>query len=181
MGEMRAELAAVSADDKVKISLLMLMQDYFRNSQISRGSSVINNYIECLLRHLLSGEEINIEKKISVLETAWLEQVIPTMQGSEFALKNFILYKFWQNNFPNQPDIAPLRALFMIVAEYYFIKMLMSACVKERGHADIEDLTNIIYSFHSLSQHNKSVAEAFYRHIESVRLGDDISMIHLLA
>lgn len=180
-GEMQAELRAISVDGKVKSSLIILMQDYFRTAQLSRGSGVINHYIECLLRQLVSGEEINIEEKISGLEAVWQEQVIPTMQGSEFAIKNFILYKFWQNDFPNQPGIPPLRALYMIVAEYYFIKMLMSACVKERGHADIEDLTNIVYSFHSLSQHNKAVTDAFYRHIESVRLGDDISMIHLLA
>ena len=180
-GEMKAELATVPADNKVKMSLIMLMQDYFRNAQISRGSQVINHYVECLLRQLVAGEEIKIEEKISDLEVVWQQQVIPTMQGSDFAIKNFILYKFWQNNFPNQPGIPSLRALYMIVAEYYFIKLLMSACAKERGHADIEDLTNIVYSFHSLSQHNKAVTDAFYRHIESVRLGDDISMIHLLA
>lgn len=180
-GELKTELASISTDSKVKSSLVMLMQDFFRNAPASRGSGVINHYIECLLRHLVAGEEINIEEKISELEANWHEEVIPGMQGSEFALKNFILYKFWQNNFPNQPHVPSLRALYMIVSEYYFIKLLMSACVKERGHADIEDLTNIVYSFHSLSQHNKSVTDAFYRHIESVRLGDDISIIHLLA
>lgn len=180
-GEMKTELASISIDSKVKSSLVMLMQDFFRNAPVSRGSGVINHYIECLLRNLVSGEEINIDGRISGLEAYWNEQVIPGMRESHFALKNFILYKFWQNDFPNQSGVPPLRALYMIVAEYYFIKMLMSACVQERGHADIEDLTNIVYSFHSLSQHNKAVTDAFYRHIESVRLGDDISMIHLLA
>ncbi|KGB01574.1 flagellar biosynthetic fliU domain protein [Enterobacteriaceae bacterium ATCC 29904] len=180
-GQMKAELATLSADNKVKMSLIMLMQDFFRNAQMSRGSEVINHYIECLLRQMVSGEEINVEEKIGRLEGVWRDEVIPNMQGSEFAIKNFILYKFWQNNFPNQPGIPPLRALYIVIAEYYFIKLLMSACTKERGHADIEDLTNIVYSFHSLSQHNKAVTDAFYRHIESVRLGDDISLIHLLA
>ncbi len=180
-GEMRAELASIKPDVRIKSSLLMLMQDYLCNVPKARGSSVITSFIECLLRQIFSNQDYSVEEKISGLEKIWQKQVIPTMKGSEFAIKNFILYKLWQNNFPNQTNVPPLRALYMIVAEYYFIKMLMSACVQERGHADIEDLTNIVYSFHSLSQHNKAVTDAFYRHIESVRLGDDISMIHLLA
>ncbi|MDI8978118.1 FtsW/RodA/SpoVE family cell cycle protein, partial [Salmonella enterica subsp. enterica serovar Lubbock] len=41
-----------------------------------------------------------------------------------------------------------------------------------------DDVTNIVYSFHSRSQHNSEVAANFHRHIETVRTGDDLSMIH---
>lgn len=50
----------------------------------------------------------------------------------------------------------------------------------ERGRLEWDDVTNIVYSFHSRSQHNSEVAANFHRHIETVRTGDDLSMIHLL-
>ncbi|EHM1959577.1 lysine-N-methylase, partial [Salmonella enterica subsp. enterica serovar Heidelberg] len=66
------------------------------------------------------------------------------------------------------------------VAEYAFIKLLTAASVHERGRLEWDDVTNIVYSFHSRSQHNSEVAKNFHHHIETVRTGDDLSMIHLL-
>jgi len=76
--------------------------------------------------------------------------------------------------------VPTLLALYMIVAEYDFIKLLASAYAKHKGAIERDDLVNIVYIFHSLSQHNKALTETFYGHIESVRSGDDLSMIHLL-
>ncbi|EPH0321841.1 flagellin lysine-N-methylase, partial [Citrobacter freundii] len=95
-------------------------------------------------------------------------------------LKNLILYKMWENNFPNQKNVDPLRSLYMICVEYYFIKILIAASAYERTYLEKEDAINIVYSFHSLSQHNPTVHENFHKHIETVRTGDDLSMIHLL-
>lgn len=75
---------------------------------------------------------------------------------------------------------TPLRSLYIIVAEYYFIKLLVAAHAKEQGAVHLDDLINVIYSFHSSSQHNKSVTEDFYRYIENVRMGDDLSLVSLL-
>ncbi len=66
------------------------------------------------------------------------------------------------------------------MAEYAFIKLLTAASVHERGRLEWDDVTNIVYSFHSRSQHSSEVAANFHRHIETVRTGDDLSMIHLL-
>ncbi|EHM9687605.1 flagellin lysine-N-methylase, partial [Salmonella enterica subsp. enterica serovar Heidelberg] len=101
-------------------------------------------------------------------------------QQKNWAFRNLILYKIWENNFPNQPNVDPLRALYIIVAEYAFIKLLTAASVHERGRLEWDDVTNIVYSFHSRSQHNSEVAKNFHHHIETVRTGDDLSMIHLL-
>lgn len=179
-GEMKQELAALSTDKKVKVSLVLLMQDFFRKKATTRGSGVLNYYIDYLLHALFAQQDAGLEEKITAIENAWQEIVLPSFEESAFAIKNFILYKFWQNNFPNYQGVPPLRALYMIVAEYYFIKLLASACAKHKGSIERDDLVNIVYSFHSLSQHNKALTETFYGHIESVRSGDDLSMIHLL-
>lgn len=178
-GELKKELSAFSADNNVKVTLVLLLQDYFRSLPVSRANGVLNYYIQCLLRTLTEEENPSVGEGIAKLESTW--QKVYEQQGETgFDLKNFILYKIWENNFPNQKNVDPLRTLYMISVEYYFIKMLIAASAFERTYLEKEDAINIVYSFHSLSQHNPTVHENFQKHIETVRTGDDLSMIHLL-
>lgn len=178
-GELRKELSDFSADRNIKLSLVLLLQDYFRSNSGSRGSGVLNYYIQCLLRTLTQDDTYSVDEGIARLEATW-EKVYEQQGESGFDLKNFILYKIWENNFPNQKNVDPLRSLYMISVEYYFIKMLIAASAYERTYLEKEDAINIVYSFHSRSQHNPTVHENFHKHIETVRTGDDLSMIHLL-
>lgn len=178
-GEMREELSKFSADKNVKVALVLLLQDYFRSLPVSRANGVLNYYIQCLLRTLSLEEHHSVGEGVAKLEATW-RKVYEEQEEAGFDLKNFILYKIWENNFPNQKKVDPLRTLYMISVEYYFIKMLIAASAYERRYLEKEDAINIVYSFHSLSQHNPTVHENFQKHIETVRTGDDLSMIHLL-
>lgn len=170
----------ITGDYRIKCSMTVLMQNYFRTKRLSRGGKVITQYIDSLLRVLAVDNTLMLEEKIADIEQVWRNIVLPEIGKSPFALKNYILYKFWGNAFPDMTLGTPLRGLYMIVAEYYFIKLLMAAHAKETGTANLDDLINVIYSFHSSSQHNKSVTEDFYRYIENVRMGDDLSLVSLL-
>ncbi|EPM7551687.1 flagellin lysine-N-methylase [Citrobacter freundii] len=178
-GEMREELSKFAADNNVKVTLVLLLQDYFRSLPVSRANGVLNYYIQCLLRTLTEDENHSVGEGVAKLESTW-QKVYEEQGETGFDLKNFILYKIWENNFPNQKKMEPLRTLYMISVEYYFIKMLIAASAYERTYLEKEDAINIVYSFHSLSQHNPTVHENFQKHIETVRTGDDLSMIHLL-
>ncbi len=178
-GELRKELSDFSADRNIKLSLALLLQDYFRSIDGSRASGVLNYYIQCLLRTLTQDDMQCVDEGIARLEATW-QKVYEQQDETGFDLKNLILYKIWENNFPNQKNVDPLRSLYMIGVEYYFIKMLIAASAYERTYLEKEDAINIVYSFHSLSQHNPIVHENFHKHIETVRTGDDLSMIHLL-
>lgn len=178
-GELRKELSDFSADRNIKLSLVLLLQDYFRSNSGSRSSGVLNYYIQCLLRTLTQDDMQSVDEGIARLEATW-QKVYEQQDETGFDLKNLILYKIWENNFPNQKNVDPLRSLYMIGVEYYFIKMLIAASAYERTYLEKEDAINIVYSFHSLSQHNPIVHENFHKHIETVRTGDDLSMIHLL-
>lgn len=178
-GELRKELSEFPADRNIKLSLVLLLQDYFRSNSVGRASGVLNYYIECLLRILTQGDTQSVDEEIARLEATW-QKVYEQQDETGFDLKNLILYKIWENNFPKQKNVDPLRSLYMIYAEYYFIKILIAASAYERTYLEKEDAINIVYSFHSRSQHNPTVHENFHKHIETVRTGDDLSMIHLL-
>lgn len=177
---LQGELAAFDTDSRIKTSLILRIQDYFRRSVTSRGTGVLNYYIDHMLKALVADHEETLESRLMIIEREGTEIFRRDLQDKVFAFKNFLLYKFWQNDFPNQTDRSPLQSLYLIIAEYYFIKLLTLSYAKVRGSIECDDIVNIVYSFHSISQHNKNVSQEFYNHIESVRLGDDISMIHLL-
>lgn len=179
-GDLAQELRGINTDGKVKVSLVLQMQNYFRSLPLSRGSVILDQYIQCLLRTLTAEEGVAMEQSVSETERLLEKLLQEDRQHSAYALRNFILYKIWENNFPNQPEVEPLRALYIIVAEYAFIKLLIAASARERGRLEWDDVTNIVYSFHSRSQHNRDVATHFYQYIDTVRTGDDLSMIHLL-
>lgn len=170
----------ITGDYHVKASITVLMQNYFRMRSLSRGGKVLTQYIDSLLRVLAVDNTLTLEEKIADIEQVWRNIFLPKLGKTPFALKNYILYKFWQNDFPDMTSGTPLRSLYIIVAEYYFIKLLVAAHAKEQGAVHLDDLINVIYSFHSSSQHNKSVTEDFYRYIENVRMGDDLSLVSLL-
>lgn len=170
----------ITGDYRIKASMTVLMQNYFRTKRLSRGGKVITQYIDSLLRVLAVENALTLEEKIADIEQVWQRIVLPEIGKTPFALKNYILYKFWQNDFPDMTSGTPLRGLYMIVVEYYFIKLLVAAHAKEMGTANLDDLINVIYSFHSSSQHNKAVTENFYHYIENLRMGDDLSLVSML-
>lgn len=170
----------ITGDYRIKASMTVLMQNYFRTKCFSRGKKVITQYIDSLLRMLAVENGLTLEDKIADVEQVWKSIVLPEIGKTPCALKNYVLYKFWQNDFPNMSSGTPFRGLYMIVAEYYFIKLLVAAHAKEHGSVQLEDIINIIYSFHSSSQHSKALTENFYRYIENVRMGDNLSLVSLL-
>ncbi|MEH3449138.1 hypothetical protein POV13_22920, partial [Enterobacter roggenkampii] len=48
------------------------------------------------------------------------------------------------------------------------------------GKIEQDNIIDVIYSFHSLSQHNQEAGKLFHQHIDSVKLGDDLSLLQLL-
>ncbi|MEH4694165.1 flagellin lysine-N-methylase [Atlantibacter hermannii] len=180
-GEIANELKQVNTDKRTKSAIVLLLQDYFGKVTPSRGSHVLNLYIDFLRGAFCADDGQTLEQTIDSLETEWGTVYERDFKNDPVALKNFILYKLWHNDFPNNKSRDALQSLYMIVAEFYFVKILSAAFAKAHGSFDSEHLVNIIYSLNSLSQHNQAVAENFYQHIETVRLDDDLSMIHLLA
>ncbi len=178
-GELRKELSDFSVDRNIKLSLVLLLQDYFRSNTGSRASGVLNYYIQCLLRTLTQDDTQSVDEGIARLEATW-QKVYEQQEDTGFDLKNFILYKIWENNFPNQKKGGPASYALHDQRRILLYQILIAASAYERTYLEKEDAINIVYSFHSLSQHNPTVHENFHKHIETVRTGDDLSMIHLL-
>lgn len=59
-GVLAQELMNIAPDSKVKTSLVLQMQDYFRSLPLNRGSVILDHYIQCLLRVLTAEEGVSM-------------------------------------------------------------------------------------------------------------------------
>ncbi len=74
------------------------MQDYFRSLPLSRGSVILDHYIQC--RVLTAEEGVSMEQKVSDIESSLARCLQADEQQKNWAFRNLILYKIWENNFP---------------------------------------------------------------------------------
>ncbi len=111
-GSLTQELANITPDKKFKTSLVLLMQDYFRTLPPSRGSYALDHYIQCLLRVLTAEEGVSMEQKVSDIESSLARCLQADEQQKNWAFRNLILYKIWENNFQPAECRPVTRAVY---------------------------------------------------------------------
>lgn len=180
IGVLVQELMNIVLDSKVKILLVLQMQDYFCLFLFNCGSVIFDYYIQCFLWVLMVEEGVLMEQKVSDIEFLLVCCLQVDEQQKNWVFRNLIFYKIWENNFFNQLNVDLLCVLYIIVVEYVFIKLLMVVSVYECGWFEWDDVINIVYSFYFCSQYNSEVVKNFYCYIEMVCIGDDLLMIYFL-
>ncbi|HBC8589284.1 MULTISPECIES: flagellin lysine-N-methylase [unclassified Citrobacter] len=180
-GKVLTELQNFNQNYSLKFALISLMQGYFTKKMSSRGGRVLNHYFTQLYGHFdATGDTVSAESTMRKIEAEWCDVAENYLKDNEHLFKNFFKYKLWQQGFPQNNGRSMLNNLYLIVAEFYFIKTLLAGHVMATGKIEQDNIVDVIYSFHSLSQHNQDVQQLFHQQIESVRLGDDLSLLQLL-
>jgi hypothetical protein len=177
-GKIKAELQGFSQNYGLKFSLISLMQSYFSRKMASRGGAVLNRYFRQLYAQFDAADDA--QRTMQDIEAAWRSASADILIQNDHLFKNFFKYKLWQQGFPQNNGRGMLNNLYLIVAEYYYIKTLLAGHAKVAGEIHHDNVIDVIYSFHSLSQHNADVQKLFHQQIENVRMGDDLSLLQLL-
>ncbi len=180
-GKLQTELAGINQNYNLKSSIISLMQTFFKEKSHTRGGGVLQKYIEQLQQQLIGENELcSFNEIIQDIESSWLNVSEKCFDHDYYVFKNYFKYKFWQQGFPQRNGRSMLNNLYLIVAEFYFIKILLSTHELVNGSIEQDDIIDVIYSFHSTSQHNQTIQQIFHQHIEKVRCGDDLSLLQLL-
>lgn len=181
-GNLCSEMAGVKARADVKANLIFMLHTYLEKSTTQRGRDVLSRYLQQLKEKCeidSDAQSVN-SASIEVLNSAWDSHCKPWFAEHEYVLRNLIFYKFWQYEYPKKNGRSALTNLYLIVAEYYFLKALITVGAMEQAELNKDILVDIIYSFHSVTQHSPVATENFHRLIAGINLNDDLSLIHLL-
>jgi len=86
---LQGELAAFDTDSRIKTSLILRMQDYFRRSVTPRGTGVLNYYIDHMLKALVADHEETLESRLMYIEREGTEIFRRDLQDKVLLLKIF--------------------------------------------------------------------------------------------
>lgn len=180
-GSIAQELLKFNKNYKLKSSVMFLLQTYLKSRDSFRGYTVLKTYLDALNTLAeVSDNDSEGALPLSEIERSWDESVRPWLKERQYIFANFFKYKLWQKNFPQDNGREYLANFYLIVAEYYFLKTLIGAFLTTKAPISEDVLINAIYSFHSLTQHSSSAEEVFQKYLETIKLGDNLSLIQLL-
>lgn len=180
-GNVTPQLAQLKPDYNLQWSLLMLMQTFLASKTTSRSSSTLQHYVTKLIYLQAEGLEQNdVSVSMQRLDRAWNNKVLPWLHAHPHVMSNYLQYRVYNDNFPASENGTHLSELYLLTAEWFLLKSLISACADLVGEVIEDDVVNIIYSFHSVTKHDKDCAKVFKQFIESTKVNDDLSLIYLL-
>ncbi|QBR52172.1 flagellin lysine-N-methylase [Erwinia sp. QL-Z3] len=180
-GGVSKSIAELNSNHELQWALLMRMQTYFGAKFSGRALSTFNHYLEKLIYIQASGAEINdVASSMKRLDSVWSAKVSPWLSERPHLMSNYLQYRIYNDVFPGYEGRSPLASLYLLTAEWFLIKSLISACAELVGDVHEEDVINIIYSFHAVTKHSSTSTAAFFEEIDKVKVNDDLSLIFLL-
>lgn len=180
-GSVARSISGLKNNYELQWALLLRLQTYFSTKVSARSVKTLRYYINKLVYIQTEGaKEGDVASSMARLNNAWNEKVIPWLAERPHLMSNYLQYRIYHDNFPGRGGSNPLACLYLLSAEWFFIKSLIAACVELVGYVEENDVINIIYSFHSLTTHTSSSSAAFCAEIDKVKVNDDLSLIYLL-
>ncbi|MEC5318500.1 flagellin lysine-N-methylase [Brenneria populi subsp. brevivirga] len=162
-------------------SLLLRVQVFMRQTPEARGRKTLYNYLDKV--HSFVTHEIDAEKlpeRMIQLNQEYDNKVRPWLMEREHLWRNYFLYRFYHDGFPYGRGREPLDNFYLLVSEYFIMKSMLAAYAHDVGYIDEDTMINIMYSFHTLTQHSKVSAEKFLAEIEQVKVNDELFALQLL-
>lgn len=180
-GVIAKDVDALQADSQLKWSLLLRLQVYLGTRKSTRSLDRFNGYMKRLV-HIQTREveDNNVSKSIERLDNAWSSIVQPWLSERPHIMRNYMHYRLYTDQFPESETRSPISWLYLLTAEWFLIKSLISATAEIDGKIDEQNIIDIIYSFHAITKHSKAATDVFFAQIEQVKVNDDISLLYLL-
>lgn len=180
-GEIQQRVDEINPDYRLQWSLLLRLQAYFREKKAVRGKSTFQRYLNNLYLILSDiTDDGDVSLPMQRLDNVWQEKVLPWLVERPHIMRNYLHYRLYHDGFPAIRTHSNLANLYLLTAEWFLLKSLLSSCAAQDGNITEDDVINIIYSFHTLIKHDRVSDRAFLDEIEKIKVNDDISLIYLL-
>lgn len=177
-------IKSFESDEAEQLSLLECIKKHFDTYHEGRGSSTLKDYIKNLDDVLnVSGlKEIdNVISPISKLKDIWEKQATPWLSERKQVITNYFQYRIYEDLFPMKENRDVFISLTLLTAEWIFIKALISACIAIKSKIDEDDIIKIIYSYHSISKHDKLGEEKLLKAVNHITLKNHHSLLQMIA
>ncbi|MEZ3498968.1 flagellin lysine-N-methylase [Pantoea sp. KPR_PJ] len=180
-GEIQTCLDNIKPDYRLQWQLLLRLLAYLRQKRAARGGATWERYADRLYAMLTDmQDEGDVHAFMQRLDRVWKENVLPWLVERPHIMRNYMQYRLYSDGFPALNTPGNLASLYFLTAEWFLVKSLLAACAEQQGAMTEDDMINIIYSYHSLTKHDRLSEQAFLDEIDKGKVNDDLSLIYLL-
>lgn len=173
-----------NAASKLKITLLILFQSISNDYSNSRARPYLtanNSSVLAYFDNLSEEMDINyLDTKFTAINEHWDGLLADGVLSNPNILKNYFLYRFYNDSFPGRDLSKSLRQYYYLLTDYFYLKTSLSV-IASRKPIEQSDIIQMFYSYHTLKQHNQDINKKLDVIINKVNLGDDLSAIMLLS
>lgn len=180
-GTVKKEMAELHPDHQLQSALLLRLQSYLSTKNEGRGGQRLQRYYQNLT-DLTQGvtQSTEVTTPARQLNTIWREKALPWLQARPHLLSNYIQYRLYEDRFPSKKGREPLTHLLLLMSEWLLLKWLIAASVELNPEFSEEEVINIVYSYHSITKHDKYADDKLLAEIEQIDFTDKFSLIYLL-
>ncbi|OON40564.1 hypothetical protein BTJ39_09180 [Izhakiella australiensis] len=180
-GQLGQKIEQIKPDYQLQWSLLMLIQVFLESRPTTRGLPRLRHFVgQLLFLQTQSIDDGDVVTSMQRLDDVWQQQVLPWLRERPHLMSNLMQYRIWHDQFPGYAGRSALSCLYLLTAEWFLIKSLIAAQVAVNGQLDEDTVIDIVYSFHTITKHNSTVMEGFFKRIDKVKVNDDLSLLYLL-
>lgn len=175
---LRAQNTARAASMKVDALTVMgkLVAKYAsRDPLISQGHLQIAEYLSITSETKASV----LSEKFTALDQQWEQLCKNSCLGEPYVLRNYLLYKLYESDFPGTNMATILRQFYRIVMDYFYLKTFLSV---QSLHVEIDQtlVMKTIASFSEKTMHNSTINKRMDAAIDTINGGDDLSCLMLI-
>ncbi|KFX07929.1 hypothetical protein KP22_07495 [Pectobacterium betavasculorum] len=179
MNEIADHVASMPKDTISQYALLLRVQGFMRQSPVARGRQTLLAYLD-KAHHFISHDVDDFSERIIKLNQEYDDKVRPWLLEREYLWRNYFLYRFYHDGFPYGRGRTPLENFYLLASEYFIMRSLLAAHAHEAGGIDDDVMIDVMYSFHTLTQHSSSSTDKFLAEIEQVKTNDELFALQLL-
>ncbi|ANR80152.1 lysine-N-methylase [Kosakonia sacchari] len=146
-----------------------------RDPLISHGHLQIADYL-AITPEMGTAE---LSEKFTALDQQWKQLCQNSCLGEPHVLRNYLLYKLYESDFPGTNMATILRQFYRIVMDYFYLKTFLSV---QSLHVEIDQtlVMKTIATFSEKTMHNSTINQRMDAAIDTINGGDDLSCLLLI-
>lgn len=173
---LRKSIEELKPDYQLQSELLLHLQAYLNTRNTGRGWSTLRHYS----KKLYALQSNDTEDVIQRLNKIWKDKALPWFQEHPHLLSNYIHCRMYEDFFPLKNGRGHFTNLYFMISEWLLLKWLIAASFDLDDNFTVDDIINIVYSYHSIARHDKYAEDSFLAEIGKIVFNDDLSLAYLL-
>jgi hypothetical protein len=147
-----------------------------RDGFLGEGHKLISEY----LGKFSGVDSAELSEKFARIDEQWQKLCTDSCLAAPHVLRNYLLYRLYQRNFPESSPETILRQYYRLVLEYFYVKHLLSVRSLEEGMNEAI-VTKTLAGLAEQTMHASAIDSRFDRAINLINSGDDLSCLLLIS